>query len=69
MPRTMIVREWEEFVKHVDSIEFRVRRIKMQENRSKHTTPHTICREGYARLEVKLQIVKLVQGGRGGCRG
>lgn len=24
MPRTMTVREWEEFVKHVDSIEFRV---------------------------------------------
>ncbi|XP_026440277.1 uncharacterized protein LOC113339092 [Papaver somniferum] len=48
MPRTMSVREWEEFVKHVDSAEFRVKRLKMQEKRSKHTTPHTISRQGYA---------------------
>ncbi|KAI3959813.1 hypothetical protein MKW98_029850 [Papaver atlanticum] len=55
MPRTMTVREWEDFVKHVNSAEFRVKRLKMQEVRSKHTTPHTISRKGYARLELDLQ--------------
>ncbi|KAI3905849.1 hypothetical protein MKW98_006483 [Papaver atlanticum] len=55
MPKTMTVREWEDFVKHVNSAEFRVKRLKMQDVRSKHTTPHTISRKGYARLEVDLQ--------------
>ncbi|KAI3850448.1 hypothetical protein MKW98_000258 [Papaver atlanticum] len=55
MPKTMTVREWEDFVKHVDSVEFRVKRLKMQEVPSKHTTPHTISRKGYARLEVDFQ--------------
>ncbi|KAI3959317.1 hypothetical protein MKW98_018907 [Papaver atlanticum] len=54
MPRTMTIREWEDFVKHVNSAEFRVKRLKMQEVRSKHTTPHTISRKGYARLELDL---------------
>ncbi|KAI3863755.1 hypothetical protein MKW98_031347 [Papaver atlanticum] len=48
MPRTMTVREWEDFVKHVNSAEFRVKRLKMQEVHSKHTTLHTISRKGYA---------------------
>ncbi|KAI3908803.1 hypothetical protein MKW98_029353 [Papaver atlanticum] len=55
MPRTMTVREWEDFVKHVNSAEFRVKRLKMQKVHSKHTTPHTISGKGYARLELDLQ--------------
>ncbi|KAI3873396.1 hypothetical protein MKW98_008048 [Papaver atlanticum] len=55
MPKTMTVREWEDFVKHVNSAEFRVKRLKMQEVHSKHTTPHTISRKGYARLVMDLQ--------------
>ncbi|KAI3870155.1 hypothetical protein MKW98_011596, partial [Papaver atlanticum] len=31
MPRTMTVREWEDFVKYVNSAKFRVKRLKMQE--------------------------------------
>ncbi|XP_026407739.1 uncharacterized protein LOC113302979 isoform X1 [Papaver somniferum] len=48
MPRTMTVREWEDFVKHVDSAEFIVKRLKMQQVRNKYTTPHSISRLGYA---------------------
>ncbi|XP_026377961.1 uncharacterized protein LOC113272324 [Papaver somniferum] len=55
IPTSMSVNEWETFVKRVGSHEFRVKRIRMQEICSKHNTPHTIGREGYARLEVKMQ--------------
>ncbi|KAI3851104.1 hypothetical protein MKW98_010507 [Papaver atlanticum] len=40
------VNEWEEFVKHVCSEEFITKRLRMQQVRQKHTTPHTISRLG-----------------------
>ncbi|KAI3932313.1 hypothetical protein MKW98_025033 [Papaver atlanticum] len=55
MPTSMSVSEWETFVKRVNSSEFRVKRLKMQEIRSKHNTPHTISQKGYAQLEVEMQ--------------
>ncbi|XP_026421850.1 uncharacterized protein LOC113317958 [Papaver somniferum] len=54
-PQNMSDNEWEDFVETVCSEEFRAKRLKMQEIRQKHTTPHTISREGYARLEEKMQ--------------
>ncbi|KAI3873481.1 hypothetical protein MKW98_008133 [Papaver atlanticum] len=51
MPTSMSVNNG----KRVGSAKFRVKRLKMQEIRSKHNTPHTISRKGYARLEVEMQ--------------
>ncbi|XP_026405304.1 uncharacterized protein LOC113300297 isoform X2 [Papaver somniferum] len=59
MPTSMTVSEWEKFVKRVNSTEFRVNRIKIQEVRSKYTTPHTRIREGYARREQ--QVLKTTE--------
>ncbi|KAI3940814.1 hypothetical protein MKW98_030133 [Papaver atlanticum] len=55
-PANDTVNEWEEFVKHVCSEEFRTKRSRMQQVRQKHTTPHTISRLGYARLEAKMEL-------------
>ncbi|KAI3861042.1 hypothetical protein MKW98_003831 [Papaver atlanticum] len=55
MPTSMTISEWDTFVKRVNSSEFIVKRLKMQEIRSKHNTPHTISRKVYARLEVEMQ--------------
>ncbi|XP_026416149.1 uncharacterized protein LOC113311536 [Papaver somniferum] len=54
-PENDIVNEWEEFVAHVRSEEFRAKRLQMQQVRQKHTTSHTLSREGYARLKAKMQ--------------
>ncbi|MCL7031571.1 hypothetical protein MKW94_005372 [Papaver nudicaule] len=53
-PENDTVAEWEEFVKHVCSDEFRANRLKMQGVRKQYITPHTISRKGYARLEAEL---------------
>ncbi|KAI3916982.1 hypothetical protein MKW98_016716, partial [Papaver atlanticum] len=55
MLTSMSVNEWKTFVKRIDSTKFRVKRLKMQEIRAKHNTPHTISRQGYARLEEHIQ--------------
>ncbi|MCL7051813.1 hypothetical protein MKW94_019824 [Papaver nudicaule] len=54
-PTSMTVNEWEAFVKYVNSPEFRVQRLRMQGFRKKYDTPHTISRQGYARLEAEMQ--------------
>ncbi|KAI3918987.1 hypothetical protein MKW98_017435 [Papaver atlanticum] len=54
-PQNMTTLEWEEFVKYVCSAEFKVKRLQMQIIRQKNTTPHTISRKGYARLEEEMQ--------------
>ncbi|MCL7034413.1 hypothetical protein MKW94_022975 [Papaver nudicaule] len=53
-PKNDTVAEWEEFVKHVCSDEFRANRLRMQGVRKQYITPHTISRKGYARLEAEL---------------
>ncbi|MCL7051695.1 hypothetical protein MKW94_011370 [Papaver nudicaule] len=53
-PTSMTVNEWEAFVKYVNSPEFRVQRLRMQGFRKKYDTPHTISRQGYARLEAEM---------------
>ncbi|MCL7025294.1 hypothetical protein MKW94_027947 [Papaver nudicaule] len=54
-PTSMTVNEWEAFVKYVNSSEFRVQRLSMQGFRKKYDTPHTISRQGYARLGAEMQ--------------
>ncbi|XP_026388782.1 uncharacterized protein LOC113283668 [Papaver somniferum] len=60
-PDNSTVDEWEEFVKHVCSEEFITKRFRMQQIRKKYTTPHTISRLGWARLEAKMQKERKTQ--------
>ncbi|XP_026417921.1 uncharacterized protein LOC113313378 [Papaver somniferum] len=60
-PNNSTVNEWEEFVKHVCSEEFRTKRFRTQQIRKKYTTPHTISRLGWARLEAKMQKERKAQ--------
>ncbi|XP_026458488.1 uncharacterized protein LOC113359003 [Papaver somniferum] len=60
-PDNSTVNESEEFVKHVCSEEFRTKRFWMQQIRKKYTTPHTVSRLGWARLEAKMQKERKTQ--------
>ncbi|XP_026417050.1 uncharacterized protein LOC113312516 [Papaver somniferum] len=60
-PDNSTVNEWKEFVKHVCSEEFRTKRFRMQQIRKKYTTPHTISRLRWERLEAKMQKERKTQ--------